>query len=244
MIDIHAHIVPGVDDGSPDLEDSVLMAELAVEGGVDTIITTPHGNMSEGPARRLEEQEHTGLIRKRLEELQTELVKRNIPLRLYSGMEIFTTEDTVSLLQEGILLPMAGTDHCLIEFDFDASAAWCTRRIVEILDAGWKVIIAHPERYDCVQSDFYTAESWIAMGCQLQANRGSILGSFGREPHRAAWEMLERDFYTYVGSDAHSPYHRTTYMKDVYEVICDAFSVRKADELLEHNARLLLTGIQ
>ena len=244
MIDIHAHILPGVDDGSPDMEDSILMARLALEGGVDTIIATPHGNLSEGGDIRAQEREHTREVLEVLTEFRTELQRRSIPLRVFSGMEIFATEDAAELLKDGILLPLLEGPYCLIEFDFGDSAAVCGRRITEMLEAGWRPIIAHPERYDCVQDDPYLARRWTRMGCQLQVNRGSVLGSFGREPHTAAWELLEMDLVSYIGSDAHSPYQRTTYMQDVYDVISDAFSVRRANKLLKENAANYLLGIQ
>ena len=242
MIDIHAHILPGVDDGSPDMEDSILMADLAVESGVDTIIATPHGNWSEGSSRDLQEREHTAQVRQALKSLRTELKKRSIPLRVLSGMEIYATRDMTQLLSEGILLPMLEGPYILMEFDFQDTASLCTRRIGEVLDAGWNPIIAHPERYECIQRDVHTAREWIRMGCQLQANRGSILGSFGRKPRKAVWELLRAGMITYIGSDAHSPYHRTTYMKDVYELLCDELSRHKARKLTEENAAEYLLG--
>ena len=237
MVDIHIHILPDVDDGSQDMEDSILMASLALEGGVNTIIATPHGNMSEGIRRKAEEHEHTSLVREVYGDFCRELKKRGIPLQVYLGMEIFSTPDSAEMLRQGFLLPMPGTNRCLIEFDFGDSADMCTRRIEEMLEAGYTPIIAHPERYTCVQKDLSLAAEWVYMGCQLQANRGSILGSFGKKPHRVAWALLQNDLLTYVGSDAHSPYSRTPYMQDVYDVISDDFSPRTAARLLYENAQ-------
>ena len=245
IIDIHSHILPGVDDGSPDMEDSILMAELAVEGGVDTIIATSHGNMTnltnEG-SRKTSEKEHTDLILKTLSDFREELGKRNIPLRIYPGMEIFSTPDAAKLLKEGILLPLAEGPYCLMEFDFEDPVSVCTRRIEEMLDAGFRPIIAHPERYTCVQEDPDTVREWIRLGCQLQVNRGSILGRFGEDVYQEAWRLLDDDLVTYIGSDAHSPYFRTTYMKDVYEVISEEYSSAMADRLMRGNAETFLLG--
>ena len=237
MTDIHIHILPGVDDGSQDMEDSLLMASLALEGGVDTIIATPHGNMSEGAYLKEEEQEHTSMIREVFEEFRQEIDKRNLPLKVHLGMEIFSTPGAAAMLQQGILLPMNDRGVCMIEFGFEDSALICRRRIEEMLDIGMSPIIAHPERYTCVQRDVRTAEEWVYMGCRLQANRGSILGRFGRKPNRAVWEMLNRGMITFIGSDAHSPYSCTPYMKDVYEIISEEFSPKTAARLLGDNAR-------
>lgn len=242
MIDIHAHIIPGVDDGSPDMADSILMAELAVESGVDVIIATPHGNMSEGYDRQEQEKEHTGLIRERMRELRAEIQRRKMPLTILQGMEIFSTPDSADMLKEGILLPLNGTSHCLIEFDFEDSAQECTERIEEMLDIGFRPVIAHPERYTCIQHNISVAKQWISLGCQLQVNRGSIMGSFGRKPRRTVWEMLDQNMVTYIGSDAHSPYFRTTFMGDVYEVIADEFGNSTAEKLLKENAKEYLLG--
>ena len=240
MTDIHIHILPAVDDGSEDMEDSILMAQLAVEGGVDSIIATPHGNLSEGHDRDLEEEEHTDLVRDTLEEFRAEIARRGIPLTVYPGMEIFSTPDAADLLREGTLLPMCGGPFCLMEFGFEDPAYVCKERIGEMLELGYRPIIAHPERYECVQRSLKTALDWIYMGCQLQANRGSILGRFGKKPHRTVWEMLRQDMLTYIGSDAHSPYARTPYMMDVYEILSEDFSPRMAQKLLDENAHYYL----
>ena len=240
MTDMHIHILPDVDDGSEDMQDSLLMAQLALEGGVDTIICTPHGNLSEGYDRAFAEEEHTDLIRDTYEQFQTELKRRGIPLKVHLGMEIYSTPDSAELLKNGTLLTMCGGPYCLIEFGFEDPAAMCTRRIEEMLDAGFRPIIAHPERYECVQRTVKTALEWVYMGCQLQGNRGSILGRFGKRPHRAVWEMLRNDMITYIGSDAHSPYARTPYMQDVYEILSEDFSPKTAKRLLSENAEKYL----
>ena len=107
MVDIHIHILPDVDDGSHDMEDSILMASLALEGGVNTIIATPHGNMSEGIRRKAEEHEHTSLVREVYSDFCRELKKRGIlvrhfdhdRIRGYNRIAIGTREQVDTLIK-------------------------------------------------------------------------------------------------------------------------------------------------
>ena len=233
MIDIHAHIIPGVDDGSPDLTDSLLMAELSVESGVDTVIATPHSHVP-GEGQR----EHLMHIRRQAALLREALIRRKIPLTLLLGMEIFCTPDLKDLLEAGLVLPMNGTDHYLIEFGFTMSAQRCRDHIRTVLEAGGVPVIAHPERYDAIQKDPQEARRWIRMGCLLQINKGSVFGSYGRGAKKAAIRMLDAGEVTFVGSDAHSPYRRTTHMEEIQDFLREEYSEKTARLLLGENARV------
>ncbi len=231
MIDIHTHIIPGVDDGSPDLTDSLLMCELALEGGTDTVIATPHSHVPGIDARR-----HRRQILDGFRVLREAAAERRLPLRLLLGMEIFCAEDLRQGLEEGLFLPMNGTDFCLIEFRFGASAAECRSYINIVKECGRRPVIAHPERYVCVQRDTGEARLWVQEGCRLQINKSSFFGSFGRASRKAAFALLEEGLAEYVGSDAHSPYRRTTYMGDVREFLEEEYSRETAGRLLLENA--------
>ena len=113
MIDIHTHILPGVDDGCPDLFDSILLAELAVESGVRTVIATPHSHSI--PDSR----EHMRRILDAYQTLRREIEDRGIPLELLLGMEILCWDDFEDRFREGTVLPLNGTEFYLIEFDFE-----------------------------------------------------------------------------------------------------------------------------
>lgn len=237
MVDIHTHILPGVDDGSPDLLDSMLMAELAAESDVNTIFATPHSHVAgETP------EEHLAHIRESFQRLEEEIRKRKIPLLLVQGMEIFCGPDLRELLENGLALPLGDSGRYLIEFRFGEGAATCRRHIETVLEWGGHPVIAHPERYDCIQQDRNEAKRWSDMGCQLQVNRGSAFGHFGRAAQKAAVRMLRDRLVTYVASDAHSPYRRTTFMGDIREYLCEEYSAELATRLLEGNARRYLLG--
>ena len=236
MIDIHAHILYGLDDGAQDLIDAVLMAELAVESGVSVLFATPHGNNERKKAQALSERDYLEKVKKEFVHLKKELEKRELPLRLIPGMEVLCTEDTVRKLERKELLTLNNTRYILAEFDFGATAASCRTRITELLEAGLKPVIAHPERYMCVQHSIGRAKEWVEMGCLLQVNKSSLRGSFGREEYEAAWTILKNDWAAFVASDAHSPYYRTTFLGETYETLSRELSKRKANKLLRENA--------
>lgn len=237
MIDIHTHILPGVDDGAEDLTDALLMAELAAESGVHTIIATPHGNIPGGVNL-----EKSAELKNRLRDLQEKIWERGVPLQLLSGMEIYVTEDVAEKMKDGKVLSLNESDYYLIEFGFFADAGWITDRLEEIRAMGGVPVIAHPERYVCIQKKPEIAADWIDLGCQLQMNKGSIFGKFGRASFYAADRLLGNDCITYVASDAHSPYHRTTYMKDIQEFLQEEYSSAFANRLLQENPQRFLLG--
>ncbi len=235
MIDIHAHILPHVDDGAADMQDALLMAELAVEGGVHTIIATPHSNIP----GEVDNYYDPALMR-RMTDLQERIKERELPLILLPGMEIFGTEDAAQKIQQGRLISLNNSGYYLVEFGFRRSGSWITDILMSIRKTGGIPVVAHPERYDCIQKKPELALDWIDLGCQLQVNRGSIFGKFGRASFRAADELLRNDWITYVASDAHSPYQRTTFMGDVYDFLREEFSEKRARCLLVENAEKYL----
>ena len=226
MIDIHTHILPGVDDGSGSLEESLQMAELAVSSGVQAVIVTPHCDVPEDVPVSLD------TLRGGLQQLRSALSARGIPLKLYSGMEIFGTPETAERLRSGKLTTLAGSHYPLIEFPFVNYSAQATRILQSVRDLGLLPIVAHPERYRYVQLEPALLNLWFDMGCLLQVNRGSLMGRFGGECQELAESILDRGFAGFVASDAHGTEHRTPWLQDVYSLLCRRYS--------PHFAKLLL----
>ena len=165
MIDLHCHILPELDDGSQSLEESLAMARMAVNSGVRAMAATPHC-MGE----RAEEVYGTwSLLRQALEET-------GVPLKLYPGMEIFGTPDTARLLREGKLFTLNGSRYPLIEFAFQSSGEEETLILRSVCRAGFRPLVAHPERYTYLQHDPEIVNRWCRLGCLFQVNRGSLLG--------------------------------------------------------------------
>lgn len=229
MIDLHSHILPELDDGSQSLQESLAMARMAAESGVTALAATPHCT----DARASEVYEAWKLLRSALKE-------NKIPLKLFPGMEIFGTEDTLQLLQEGQLFTLNGSRYPLIEFSFHSSGERETRILRSLCKAGLRPIVAHPERYAYIQYDPELLNRWYHMGCLMQVNRGSLLGRFGTRAQEMAVELVERNFATVVASDAHSAQMRTPWMEDVRKLLTREFSPARARTLLLENPRRIL----
>ncbi len=238
IIDLHAHILPGVDDGSEDMADTREMLELAAESGVSTIVCTPHVNIP-GQYENYWGPEMAG----RMAALFRYIEKEQLGVRVLPGMEIFTTGDIAEKIRTGKVIPLNFTKYYLLEFGFRLDPAWMTERLAEVAELGVIPVIAHPERYACVQDDPDVVRDWLDLGCQLQINKASMFGKFGRGAWQAAGVLLSSELVTYVASDAHSSYQRTTWLRDAYEFLASEFSERTARLLLiEHQQELLASG--
>ena len=229
MIDLHCHILPGLDDGSKSLEESLDMARLAAESGVAGIVATPHCDGADSKE-----------VRRAVSLLRDAIKDAKIPVELFLGMEIFGTWDTLKLLKQKKLLTVNGSKYPLIEFDFYADGEETTRILREIVGAGYRPVIAHPERYEFVQKNPKILNTWNKMGCLLQVNRGSFMGRFGNLALQLAFAMVERNFAAVAASDAHSASVRTPWMRDVRELLEKEFSCETAEKLLVSNPLCIL----
>lgn len=242
MIDIHAHILPGIDDGAADLTDGVLMAELAAEGGTTAIIATPHFNLPGGiygtdPKNR---EEYIASIKSAKQALEEELLRRGVKLELYLGMEFFARQGAGKMIEAGDIIPMPDGKHYMLEFDPETSWKSAASVIREAVHAGAKPIVAHPERYACIQEDILRAQLWHELGCEFQINPEGLLGKAQPVICETASMLLEEGLVDYVASDCHDPYTRTPFLGQVYNYIRDNKGEECARRLLVDNPGALL----
>ena len=229
MIDLHSHILPELDDGARSLEESLEMARMAVDSGITAMAATPHCA-----------HDRTREVRESWQLLCEALRENEIPLKLLPGMEIFGTGETVRLLKEGKLLTINGSRYPLVEFGFHSTGDEETLVLRSLCKAGYRPIVAHPERYSYIQRSPRMINQWYRMGCLIQVNRGSLLGRFGRQAQAMAVELVERGFATMVATDAHSSRVRTPWMRDVREILTREVSPQCAKALLLENPRRVL----
>ena len=237
MTDIHCHILPGLDDGSQTLADSVAMARMACAGGVEAIVATPHCNHPARGENYISEE-----LTESFTALEAALREQNIPLLLFSGAEVLCTPETPELLRQKKLPTIANTDYLLVEFYFDETLEYMDSMLAALRAEGVKPVIAHPERYFAAQEDKEHIGLWFDRGYILQMNKGSILGHLGREACLTAQWMLDNGAVHICASDAHGVNARTpnlAVMRDYFE---ENFSHRCAEILLYENPWHLVHG--
>lgn len=236
MTDIHCHILPGVDDGAADMEDAIAMARLAVDCGVRDVIATPHFRGIDEDLSRLER------FLRRLNQLQEQLARRGIPLKIHPGSEILCLPETVDLAREGNLPTLGDSKYVLCEFFFDAPYGYMDQILDRIAASGYKVIVAHPERYEAIMMDPRGAERWFRRGYVIQMNKGSALGAFGGSVQQTARWLLDRGYVHLIASDAHSPRRRTTDLSLLRDWLLERYPEAYVDILLEENPGRVLRG--
>lgn len=235
MVDLHCHILPGVDDGSRDLAQSLAMARIAWEGGTRIIAATPHCGLPGGAGNFWGPE-----LAERFRSFQRELTQAGIPLKILPGMEFFGGEDLGALYENGRLMPLAGGRYLLTEFYFDESASYMTQVLEQTQDRGLVPLVAHPERYEAVQRDPGVVERWFRLGYGIQVNKGSILGDLGPGAEETAWALLDHGLVHAVASDAHSHLRRTPDLSRVRRHLERACGGPYTRLLLEENPRRIV----
>lgn len=199
MIDIHCHILHGVDDGARDLEESVAMARIAYEDGIRDIIATPHFH-------------HVFLttadvVHRKLEELERELERQRIDIRLHPGNEVqivsaaFVAEHTRS--RSFAYLGRPGT-HLLIEQRWSGYDPATPEIVERLLDAGVTPVLAHPERHAFFRDDAELLPKLVELGVWTQVSADSLVGNFGAEPQRYGRMLIRAGLVHTIATDAHN----------------------------------------
>lgn len=228
-------MLPGVDDGSDSMDTSLLMASMAAESGVETVIVTPHCNIP-GEAANYPSRELLG----RFMALREAIDAAKIPLRILAGAEVFCTADIAELIREKKLLTLASSRYILVEFAFNEDSIEMNSRLEQIFAEGLTPVIAHPERYNAVQRDRTLPERWFASGYVLQVNKDSIFGGLGQRAKRTAEFILGQGLAHIAASDAHSTYSRNPELARLREHISLNYSEDYARILLEENPRRII----
>lgn len=236
MTDIHCHILPGFDDGAADLTEALAMARIAVAAGTRDLIVTPH---FPGDAESVE---RLGLLVSRFEKLAKAIRKENIPLRIHPGAEILCLPQTPRLAKQGMLPTLGDTNYLLCEFYFNEAPAYMDEMLRFLRGCGYRIVVAHPERYEAVRKEPALAAKWFAEGCVLQLNKGSLEGAFGPEVRNAALTLLRQGLYHLAASDAHSSDSRTTDLRTTRQQLQQLCPPEYVRVLTQVNPARLLRG--
>ena len=196
FIDIHAHILPGLDDGATDLDESLAMARIAVHEGVGTMLTTSHSAecFERGPQQWMLDD---------IQNVQRALDEANIPLTLQPGMEIFLTPETLQDLAIGRAWGLAGSHYILVEVPFRLWPPYIEPTLFELQVAGYIPILAHPERYSIIQRDPNMMYILAERGILGQVTAEALNGSQGTAAQRCAMTLVEHGLVQFIASDGH-----------------------------------------
>ncbi len=202
FLDMHNHILPGIDDGPKSLEESAEMARCYVNVGITQIITTPH--FIPGTAWAVGRQK----IAEKIAKLTCFLKKKQIPLKIFPGMEIAYHKTLLDRFEKGLLQPLANSSTYLLEPSFQDTAEdllLCSKKLQE---KEQHVILAHPERIKTFQDSLEPLLDQVHDGLEIQLNTGSVLGKFGSASRETAMCLIEKQCVHYLASDAHSANNR------------------------------------
>jgi len=211
MVDMHSHVLPGIDDGAKTPEDSIILIRKMIELGIKKIIATPH--IMVDFYRNTPE-----TINNALNILKAELIKENIDIPVEAAAEHYFDETFEARVDERKLLTM-GDNYALFEFSFINKPPNAITVIQKMNDMGYKPILAHPERYPYMDLEqFKNLHTW---GCNFQLNTISLTGYYGREAKRMAESLIDNELVDFISSDMHHPKHaaalkdalRTTYIE-------------------------------
>lgn len=232
MIDIHTHILPGMDDGAQDLYDTLEMVRLAADSGVTAMVATPHCNIP-GIFENYFNDDYIETIQK----VRDAVHREQLPVNILPGMEAFGTPDLPDLLENGQIMTINQSRYLLIEFAFDEDPVLVEYIVDKVHRMKIIPVIAHAERYKFVQRHPDRVYRWRKKGYPIQINKGSFQGRFGRSAAETAHLLLEHNLVSVVASDAHSPHMRTPYMANVYEELLMYYPENYIDMLFKENPR-------
>lgn len=230
MLDLHSHILPGVDDGAETIEEAVAIAREAERQGIRGIVATPH-YLEEGFQLSPEETD------KRVKELQHFLKNEGISITVYPGAEVFITPDLGKSVSGGFIPTLNHSKYILIELPFNTLPGYTDEVLYDLLVMGYTPIIAHPERYIYIHKDPNILYNWIQNGIYAQLNAGSLIGNYGNRIKKNAEVLIKHNLLHLIGSDVHSNNRRRECLEEGYIKLKEISS--HAEEILMNNERVI-----
>ena len=235
-IDIHSHILPGVDDGPETMEETIRMLEMAVKEGISTIIATPHYEPG-GDNPSVEE------LRKLLDLVQEEARRIDEDFKLYLGNEIYYSESVVSLLKSRQALTLAGSRYVLIEFPYGIPFKAMYKGINNLIYHGYVPILAHIERYYHIHRRPERIEELVDMGCYIQMNCSSVIGGFMNTEASYNRKLVNKGLVHFVASDCHRDRVRGPIMQTAVNHLLRKCNDERVRMITSINPRKILENI-
>jgi len=232
MVDLHSHILPGMDDGAKTLVDSLAMAEEAIADGITHVVATPHASADYPFDYRR--------VRSAVEELSSRLAGR---LTLASGCDFHLNhENLLALRKDTRPFCINQKDYLLVEFNDFSIPPSLDQTLHELRLAELRPIVTHPERNGILRTHPERLRKWVTQGCYVQVTAGSLSGVFGPNPQKHAWNWLSRGLVHFISSDAHNTARRPLKLKFAYDAVSAQMGEDRARFFLIDNPMAAFEG--
>ena len=237
MIDLHCHILPGIDDGARDIATSLAMAQMAQEDGITHIVATPHVSADGKPT--------PDEIRAATQQLNELLGEQDVPVTILPGAEVPAYPDTVALVREHKLLTIADQDkYLLLEPPLAGIPTYLEQVCFELQVANIIPVIAHPERTQLAFAQLEVYKRLVERGCLMQVNADSLRGHEGRRIRKIALELVRSRLAHIIATDAHGLTARRPQLSDVRRTVAQAADEHTFREMTELVPRRILCIVQ
>ena len=232
MVDLHCHILPGLDDGPDTMEESLEMAETAIADGITHVVATPHSNdrfwFDFSQVRRL------------LDELQARIGNR---LRFATGCDLHLNAENLGLLRKQPKhYCINQRDYLLVEFNEISIPPAMDRTLHEMQLSGLRLIVTHPERNVILRTHPERLREWVRRGCFVQVTSNALTGGFGPTAQQIGLQWIGEGIVHFAASDAHNNRNRPLRLQTAYDVVADQFGEEKARALFVENPHAAFEG--
>ena len=236
MIDLHCHLLSGIDDGPKTMEESLRMAQYAIDQGINHSVLTPHIN----PGSYDNNAEN---ITAKFIAFKSALAEQNIPLSISMAAEVRVCAELPQMINQNqipFLGVWQGKKVLLLEFPHDRIPLGTDKLIKWLLDKDIIPLIAHPERNQAVIKHFSSIMPFVRMGCLIQVTAHSITGLFGNESQECALRLIKQGCVTAIATDAHNLHKRAPSMQPAFDYLVKIIGEQKANILVCANPRILI----
>lgn len=233
MLDIHNHILPGIDDGSKNMETTIEMLKIAKNDGIEKIIATPH-------FYKFNYENNYSDVVNLIKEIRKSALEEDIDIEILPGQEVYLDEFTLELYKRREIGTLNYSKYMLVELQPSKLESHILDIIYELRVEGIIPIIAHPERYLFLHNNLENLNGFIKEGCLFQINAGSIAGIYGKKLKKIAEKLINNNICDFIATDAHSTGMRKPVLKEI--LIESMKNYKCLNTSIEKNCNLLLNN--
>lgn len=237
MIDVHAHILPNIDDGSGSIDETFKMIGEACDAGFSDIITTSHYIEETYNVNRLQRKQLISAINAKLKE-------KNVNINIHNGAEIYASQNMADEIYDGTIPTLANSRYVLFEIPMNSKILYLDRIIENLIGRLYVPIIAHPERYAIVQDNPNIVLNWINKGVLLQCNYGSLVGGYGNRAKKTIIKLLNANAVHFLGTDCHNQNSIYTAMDEIKEAYYKIIGKEEFEKLSTKNPACILNNVK